>query len=333
MSPGRRPINSFEMNNSSPFNCEACVTPSGARRAFQAGLVVALTVLVGLGSLPDRIDPAALFGDEAERAVDGTVATMTARGFVRFEGEWRTPQEVVLKQREEASTRARLEATARLQRLRLKLNDAATADEAAEEIRESADPHAVSALSEAVRDETDRRVRSLFIESLGRIESPEAFAILVSIAIDHPDRETRYLSCERLAASHAHQAIQMAVSAVGGPDNARLNRAAAAVGWIAKSAELTPQQMILERLVDALETNHVIVGGGDGSTSATFTPSGGGLALGGGPKTASRIVQNVSVQETLVAITGVDFGFDRRNWQNWLSTRDLPVGADLRRDP
>lgn len=332
MRPGRRPINSFEMNNSSPFNREACVAPSGARRAFQAWLIVALTVLVGRGFLTDRIDPAALFGDEAERGVDGTVATMTARGFVRFEGEWRTPQEVVLKQREEASTRARLEATAHLQRLRLKLNDAATADEAAEEIRESADPHAVSALSEAVRDETDRRVRSLFIESLGRIESPEAFAILMSIAIDHPDRETRYLSCERLAASHARQAIQMAVSAVGGPDNARLNRAAAAVGWIAKSAELTPQQMILERLVDARDES-CRRGWWGWLHSATFTPSGGGLALGGGPKTASRIVQNVSVQETLVAITGVDFGFDRRNWQNWLATRDLPVGADLRRDP
>lgn len=260
-------------------------------------------------------------------------AIMTGRGFVRYEGAWRTPQEVALMQREETSALARAEAAARLQRLRPRLNDPATAAEAAEEIRESSDPHAVAALAESLAGEPDRRVRALAIEALGRIASPEAVLALVAVAIDHPDRETRYLACERLPAAHARQAFDGLVAAVGGPDNARLNRAAASAGWLAELADITPPPILLERLVATLETGHAVAAGGDGSTTATLTPSGGGLALGGGPQASVTIVRNAAVHEALVAITGVDFGYDRRRWQYWMASLDLPLETDLRRDP
>jgi hypothetical protein len=280
-----------------------------------------LPVLGALGAGPDEREPAT------------PAAIMTARGFVRFEGAWRTPQEVVLMQREETWARARADAAARLRRLRTRLDDPASAAQAAEEIRESSDPHAVAALAEALAGEPDRRVRALCIESLGRIASPEAVSALVAVAIDHPDRETRYLACEHLPAAHVRHAFDGLVAAVGGPDNARLNRAAASAGWLAELADIPPQPTLLERFVAALETGHAVAAGGDGSTTATLTPSGGGLALGGGPKAAVTVVRNSAVHAALVTITGVDFGFDRRAWQLWMASLDLPIETDLRRDP
>jgi hypothetical protein len=268
-----------------------------------------------------------------QQELDGPAAIMTARGFERYEGAWRTPQEIALRKREGEALRARGDAAGRLRRLRARLDDAATAAEAMEEIRESIDPFAVAALAEGVMGEPDRRVRSLYLESLGRIRSPEAVAALVGVAVDHPDRETRYLGCEQLAAAHAVHALELLVAAVGGPDNARLNRAAAAAGWLVDLADIPVQSTTLERLVAALETSHAVVSGGDASTTATLTPSGGGLSLGGGPRAGAAVARNAAVLEALVTITGVDFGYERGGWRNWLATLDLPTDADLRRDP
>jgi hypothetical protein len=80
-------------------------------------------------------------------------------------------------------------------------------------------------------------------------------------------------------------------------------------------------------LVDALETQHVVVSGDgkpEGSTSATFTPSGGGLSMGGGPKRSTVSVRNDRVLEALVALTGTNFEWDARGWRVWLATRHAP---------
>lgn len=306
-------------------------TRSAARVAVRLCWTLAA---VGVGWVSPPSSPAVDQGKVSrEPEADGPAAIMTSRGFVRFQGAWRTPQEVTLLQREEAAVRDRVEAAGRLRRLRAMLDDVATVGEATEEIRESTDPEALAALSEALAAEPDRRVRALYLEALGRLAIPEAVATLAGVAVDHPDRETRYLACEQLATSGAAAAVEPILAAVGGPDNARLNRAAAATGWLIDLADITPPVTLLERLVAVLETSQTVTAGGDGSTTATFTPSGGGLSLGGGTKTSVSVVRNAAVHDALVTMTGVDFGFDRQAWQSWMASRDLPTDFDLRRDP
>ena len=263
---------------------------------------------------------------------------MAERGYVRYRGGWRTAQEIELLERAERAQLARTEWKQKLERLRRQLEQPTHGEQAAEEIAEIADVAAVPALAAAVADERAFRVRALFVQALGRIGTSDATAVLVSVAIDHADAETRIAAVERLAASAPETALPAFVAALASSDNARINRAALAIDRLL--AAVPPESWLPHdpalpgRLVAVLETEHMgLVGDGtaEGATSATFTPSGGGLALGGGPKRVRMIVKNEDVLDTLAAVAGVNFGWDLPAWRAWLATRDAPGDLDLRR--
>jgi len=276
----------------------------------------------------------AVVGDEPV-AVTGTPAEkppsqrelMSARGFVRYRGMWRTVQEIELIEQADRVNLAQKEWTVRLERLRKRLDDPRQADAAVEEIREIADPFAVPALAAALGREPLPRVRADYIEALSHIRGPEGMVTLVSVAVDHADPETRILAVERLMVISPEMAAQAIAGALGGADNARINRAAEALGRLGSASAVGS-------LIDALETEHVVVAGAgapDGAMSATFTPSGGGLSMGGGPKRQKVVVQNQRVLEALVRITGENFDWNTDAWRAWLANRQMPPDFDPRR--
>jgi hypothetical protein len=54
--------------------------------------------------------------------------------------------------------------------------------------------------------------------------------------------------------------------------------------------------------------------------------------MGGGPKQQVVMVRNERVLEALVALTGVDFGWDAAAWRHWFaSERQPPADFDPRR--
>jgi HEAT repeat protein len=235
-------------------------------------------------------------------------------------------QEIELIERAERVNVAQKEWNGRLERMRKRLDQPAQAEAAAEEIREISDRFAVPVLTAALAAEPHARVRALYVEALSRIRSPEAAQTLVAVAIDHADSETRILAVERLAAIDAAAAAGAILPALGGGDNGRINRAAAALGRLGCASAVSP-------LIDVLETEHVVATDGppEGSTTATFTPSGGGLALGGGAKRRKVRVQNQQVLEALVTLTGADFSWDVDAWRAWLASRQSPPDFDPRR--
>jgi HEAT repeat protein len=277
---------------------------------------------------------AAAAGDEPASVSESTAAKppsphelMGARGFVRYRGMWRTVQEIELIERADRVNLAQKEWVSRLERLRKRLDDPRQAEAAAEEIREIADPFAVPALAAALGKERMPRVRACYVEALSHIGGQEALATLVTVAVDHPDPETRILAVERLVDLAPGMAAAAIVGALGGADNARINRAAAALGQLGSPVAVGP-------LIDVLETDHmVVVGGGaaEGSTTATFTPSGGGLAMGSGPKRQKTRVQNQQVLEALVKLTGANFEWNTAAWRAWLANRQSPPDFDPRR--
>ena len=245
---------------------------------------------------------------------------MAERGYVRYRSGWRTAQEIELIERAERETLAQKEWKGTLERLRRQVDQAAHADQAAEEIREISDPAAVPAVAAALATEPVFQVRSWYVEALSRIRSSDAVGVLVSAALDHPDSETRIAAVERLKMIGPHSAAPTLVMALKSSDNAQVNRAAEALGRLGVPAAVGP-------LVDALETQHIVVSGDgkpEGSTSATFTPTGGGLSMGGGPKRSAVTVRNDRVLEALVALTGTNFEWDTRAWRSWLASRRAP---------
>jgi hypothetical protein len=75
---------------------------------------------------------------------------MTARGFFRYRGAWRTSQEIELIERSERATVSQKQWGPRLEKLRRRLDDPATSATATEELREIVDPAAVPSLGGAV---------------------------------------------------------------------------------------------------------------------------------------------------------------------------------------
>lgn len=281
-------------------------------------LAIALGGLAARGDEPTAPHPASRTQQEL----------MAERGLVRHRGAWRTVQEIALIERAEKASLAQREWKKRLERLRRQLDQPAQADRAAEEIRGISDPAAVPSLTAALATEGLVRVRGFYVEALSHIQAQDALVALVALAIDHPDPETRIAAVERLAVIGPHLAVPPIAAALQSPDNARINRAAEALGRLGVPAAVAP-------LINALQTEHVTVQGdgkGEGSMSATFTPGGGGLAMGGGPKRTKVVVSNERVLEALVALTGANFVWDAAAWRAWLANRQSPPpDYDLRR--
>jgi hypothetical protein len=252
---------------------------------------------------------------------------MAKLGYQRHSGGWRTAQEIEIIERNEKTTLAQKQWNKKLERLRQDLATGAAAD-AAEELAEITDPQAVPALTAALASDPLRRVRLLYMESLLRIGTPAAQAALVAAAVDHPDPETRVDATDRLAKLAPQAAANALAAALAGPDNARINRAAAALGRLGV-ATVVPQ------LVNVLETRHAVtVGDGppEGSTTATFTPGGGaGLSMGSSRRQVAVPMKNEQVLEALVALTGENFGWDLTAWRGWLARQRAPASIDLRR--
>lgn len=243
---------------------------------------------------------------------------MAKRGLIRYRGVWRTVQEIDLIERNERINLAQREWSRRLERLRREADDPATGDRAAEEIREIVDPCAVPALVAALVKEPAPQVRGWYVEALSRIASPAAARALVMAAVDHPDPETRIAACERLSATGPRKALPTLTAALASADNGQVNRAAEALARLGCPEAIGP-------LIDALQTRHIVgADAPEGQMSTTFTPSGGGLAMGGGPKRSLVVARNARVLEALVTITGQNFEWDADAWRRWLAARNAP---------
>ena len=303
-------------------------------------LLIVAPVLVGPGIPLGGADDGGLAGAGEPAETEGRTdrsrgegrpsqqALMLERGFVRYRGAWRTSQEIELIERAERETVAQKQWGPRLEKLRRRLDDKATVATAAEELREIVDPAAVPAIGTALAREPVAQVRAFFLEALARIGTPEAIALVVHVAIDHADPDTRLTAVERLQTIGPRIAEPVLVAALGGPDNARVNRAAEVIGALGLAGATAA-------LVDALETEHVVTtsdGRQAGQTSVAFGNTGGeGLSLGGGPKRGKVRLQNEAALTALVRITGHDFQWNLPAWRQWMASRELAEPIDLRR--
>lgn len=252
---------------------------------------------------------------------------MESLGYQRHSGSWRTAQEIAIIERNDRTNVAQKEWNKKIEKLRRAVAVGNDSDRAAEELQEIADPHAVPALTAALASEPNRRVRLLYLNALTRIRDPSARMAIVAAAVDHPDPETRIDAAEKLAEVAPREAANAISAALASPDNGRINRAATALARLGVPT-------VVPALIASLETRHVVtVGDGppEGSTTATFTPEGGGLSLGSSRKQVTVPFKNEQVLEALVSLSGQNFRWDVAAWRAWLARQRAPATIDLRR--
>ncbi len=261
---------------------------------------------------------------------------MAARGLQKYDGDFRTPQDIAL--RERANKRKQAE-TDWFRKIRTWVNwlDDRRAEEAAELIADVKDPHAAKAIIKLLDHEENQRVRDLLTATLAELRHPSAVTTLVNFSILEPDREVRLQCLEYLLQYHEPISLTPFVKALRDRDNEIVNRAAEALHRLENPQAISP-------LIDALVTTHQYKNRNApvGNMGASFSPKGsgpgggggGGLNMGGNKnKVIKRDRQNLKVRQALVDLSGgQDYEFDERLWRMWFVNEQIHDFVDTRRD-
>jgi hypothetical protein len=259
---------------------------------------------------------------------------LSARGLVRWKGEYRTPQEVALL---EQAAKTEAEAIAwRTQlaawRKSLDSHDRDAARNAEASLESLTDPAATAELFKLLADEKTPRIRRLYMKSLGSLGSPDSLGALAQHGIADNDPEVRAEAVQQLIASNRPGIAIPFIKALRADNPFYINNAAWALGRMQATSAIDP-------LIDALVTTHKRQVGNDSggdSYSVGFNPATGGGSFGfggGGPKIESKDSRNTQVLDTLVHFTGENFQYNKEKWRAWLASKQVAQNIDLRRDP
>lgn len=253
----------------------------------------------------------------------------TQKGYVRYKGRWLLPQEVEL---EESSRKAKDEELAwfrDIKRWRGWL-EGDRSEKAMEQIQAIKEPTAVKAVKGQLTDEKNPRLRKLWVETLGQIDSPAARSVLVSLSLFDKDIELRYSAIDELAKTKDHDVVVQYVKALKNTENAIINRAAIGLAAMEDKSAIHP-------LIDVLVTTHTkTVQEGNGQIGAAFPTGGsggpGGLSVGSRTVTTKQTLRNENVRDALVKLTGLNFQFEVDHWKAWHAAQKQDEAINVRRD-
>lgn len=200
------------------------------------------------------------------------------------------------------------------------------------------DPDAVPALSEILTSpKSSPNARVLALKALESVGTTMAMGEIVGHAMDpkEPSQDIRNL-CLELIRKHP-ETVEMAGNSfarfLANGNNDTINQAAKAIMAIGAKDQIP-------NLIRVLETTHKRtyttgspgVGGSFNPTGdSSLTKRGGGITMGQTTRTETFDVKNHAVHEALCELTGVDFGFDRAGWLNWLESQHRSLDTDFRR--
>jgi hypothetical protein len=258
---------------------------------------------------------------------------MSQNGYIRSKhapGKWVLPQEEELLAAQSKATKAQLDWKARLKRWSGWLGGD-KGPQAVANIQAINDAFAVPALAKSLETDRRREARLLYVEALGRINTPPGLEVLVNTSLLDEDDEIRIAALDQVVARDYKPAVARYVQALKHKQNPVINRAAVGLGAMKDPSAVGP-------LIDALVTTHTFVlqQGQPGQTTTTFGtgPNSGGFSMGGSStKVIKRDFENRDVLQALVELSdGVSFNYDVRAWKNWFAAQKKPKTLDARRD-
>ena len=254
------------------------------------------------------------------------------RGYVEYQGQWMTPQEMELKEAARKVELAEKEWKRWLKMWRGWL-DGPRAQEAVTKIASIDDPFATRALSDLLDNEKVEAYRKLYVDALGRIGTPMALMILCHRCMNDTSDEIRLAALDYVAEKPSPAFTDFFIGKLHDKENAHVNRAALALGRLKDRKAVVP-------LIEALMTDHIqVVSPPQAQTAAGFGsfnggPVGGGFSFGNsGPKTVKVTYKNPQVLDALVQLSGgPNFDFDRDAWKAWHASRKKSLSLNARRD-
>ena len=254
---------------------------------------------------------------------------MEERGLRHYDGAYRTEQDIALREREKKRTAAETDWFRRIVTWRRWL-DKRRSEEAVQNMREIRDLHAAPAVVKLLDREENRRVRELYLSTLGELKHPAAIEKLVQLSLEDPKGEVRQQCLDHLLRVHQPISLTPYVKALKDRNNAIVLRAAEALERIGNAAAISP-------LIDALVTTHRVTNPNapPGEFNASFSPTGGGagFSFGGGNKVYKEDKQNLTVWRALVELSeGQNFEYNERAWRRWFVNLQVHEHVDARRD-
>jgi hypothetical protein len=253
---------------------------------------------------------------------------MSERGYVEYKGRWRLPQEVEILEQQRKNELAEKAWFTNLKRWHEWLAGDRH-DEATKCILDIRDPFAVPAIKRQLDNESEQPVRLLMVGALANIGSPAAVQLLASLSLDDASDDVRLTCIDHLDDVPRPEVVAFFIQKLHDKDNAVVNRAAIGLARM-KDTSAIPS------LVDALVTTHkfkIVTGQPQGSYTTSFGSGGTGFGVGGGgPKIITQEMHNPSVLEALVLLTpNVNFNYDVPAWKRWLATQRRSKMLDARR--
>lgn len=284
----------------------------------------------------DPDDEAARRGLGYQRVGDRWLTTdevMTERGMVFFDGKFRTPQDVALRQRDKEQDSVNVDwfKQIRIWRELLENRRVERVAEGNAHLLAINDPQAALALIRIMKNEENPDVFQLFLRVLAQLDHPAAMQQLVAYTLDpETDAEVRAQCRDYLLRWPRPVPIVPYVQALKSKDNKVVNLAGLALGQFNDPAAISP-------LIDALVTTHkYIVSPGNDSGGQRFnvSPNNGGLSMGGdAPKVETVHEQNERVHQALMKLSGKqNFDYDEAAWRAWFVDTQMRQHGSARRD-
>ena len=265
--------------------------------------------------------------DENRRWVKKEVVMGESRGKVFHKGRWWFPEMLAIEQSKEAAKDKALAASRDLVRWHATALTAngARLQEALNGISQINDPLVAGTLIDYLLD-TRRtappELKLMYVDVLSRFENPAVAQALARASMIDPSEAVRNACLSALAHYGREVAIPIYVGFLSSKDSVQINSAAYGLGQLGAEEIFFP-------LLSALTSKQLQGGGGSGinasPTSGSFSP--------GTSKPIEVEIQNQEVLNTLSAMTGQAYGFDRAAWVAWYASVYAPPADDLRRDP
>ena len=259
---------------------------------------------------------------------------MAERGMKFYDGKYRTPQDIAIRERSKLNEETNVDWFKNLQLWRGWLDNRRQerVAEAQALITAITDPSAAPALVRLLDEEEDRDVFDLLLHTLGPLDHAAAIQTLVAYTLDPEIKiDIRDECLDYLIRDDRPVQILPYVQALKSKDNVVVNRAGYALSRIGDPAAISP-------LIDALVTTHRYQiqpeGPGGERISAGFGTGGGGLSMGGkGPQIVKLDKQNERVLQALTKLSGnQNFDYDEQAWRAWFVDLQMRQRINSRRD-
>ena len=183
-----------------------------------------------------------------------------------------------------------------------------------QELMNIADPYTVVPIFEEAKDERNERLRLLYVDAIGKVDSGIAIDALIFFAIRDPSRSVRDRSLTLLK-QEMYDPRQIVSRITSKYLKSHIHRDVVQSGYVL--AEIGDPSAVID-LIPALQTTHEIDTGADPNRINSSFNGDGAFQFGNKtPPKISRTLKNQSVLDALRRLTEKDFGYDEAAWGAW----------------